>query len=152
MPAESAEGHRRWFYLLGQPQQAARYVFAAKLAEKALAQGDRVCLFCDDREQASALDDLLWQFRPDSFLPHEVMADGAASPAAPVGLTWSQPAPEDWETLLVMASRLPAQADRFQRLALVAHNDPETLNQARALYRQLRELGCTPQVHDARKR
>lgn len=152
MPAESAEGPQRWFYLLGQPQQVARYVFAAKLAEKAITEGDRVCLFCDDQEQAALLDDLLWRFRPDSFLPHEIVADGAVTPIAPVGLMWSQPAPEDWETLLVMAPRLPAQADRFQRLALVAHNDPATLDQARGLYRQLRELGCTPRVHDARKR
>lgn len=147
--AEAAAG-RHWLYLVPQPHAAGRYLFAARLAEKAFREGDRVCLFCDDREQATNLDAVLWSFRPDSFLPHELVGDGSVAPVAPLGLMWTEPAPRDWDTLLVLASRLPAQADRFRRLALVAQDDPKALQRARALYRQLRELGCEPQVHDTR--
>jgi len=153
MPTEGErqpEAGRRWFYLLPESHLASRYVFAARLAEKASLEGHRVCLFCDDQEQAEEVDQALWAFRPDSFVPHEVV-ETAAAPVAPVGITWSQPAPQDWETLIILSTRLPAQADLFRRLALVAHDDPTTLDRARSLYRQLRELGCTPQVHDTRR-
>ncbi len=153
MPTEEAyspEAGRRWFYLLPQTRPASRYVFAARLAEKAANEGDRVCLFCDGPEQAQEVDQILWSFRPDSFLAHDIV-EGAAAAVAPVGITWSQPAPQDWETLIILSTRLPAQADQFGRLALVAHNDRATLERSRVLYRQLRELGCPPQVHDTRR-
>lgn len=149
----SAGQHRHWFYLIPQDTESARLLYAARLTEKAYKQGDRVCLMCNPGEQIQALDTLLWQFSPDSFIPH-AQIDSMVSPASQpekVGLVSGQPSPGDWDTVIVLGSSLPAQAERFARLALIASSDAATLNQARSHFRQLRELGIEPQVHDARK-
>ncbi len=154
-PGKADQDHRNqsyWFHILAQNTPAARNLHAVRLVDKAWQQGDRVCIVCDSPEQAQALDDLLWQFSPEAFIPHSVMADAADACTDPVGILLCPPAPEDWDTVVMLSATLPANAERFNRLALVAHNDPGVLNQARAHYKQLRALGIEPRVHDFRKR
>ncbi len=143
---------RYWFHILSRNTPEARNLHAAKLAEKAWLQGDRVGITCDTMEQAVELDELLWSFSPDSFIPHTVVSDGASGTSDPVAILTEAPEPGDWDTVIVLASSLPPGAESFKRLALVAHNDPSILNQARSHFRQLRALGIEPRVHDQRKR
>jgi len=120
--------------------------------DKAWQQGDRVCVLCDTEEQALELDDLLWNFTPEAFIPHSI-AKAATTPCSdPVGILLYPPAAVDWDTVIVLSSALPEDADQYRRLALVAHNDPAVLNQARGHYKQLRSLGIEARVHDMRKR
>ena len=143
---------RYWFHILAQNTHAARNLHAAKLVDKAWQQGDRVCVLCDTEEQALELDDLLWNFTPEAFIPHSI-AKAATTPCThPVGILLYPPAAVDWDTVIVLSSALPEDADQYRRLALVAHNDPAVLNQARGHYKQLRSLGIEARVHDMRKR
>lgn len=143
---------RYWFHILLQDTPVARNLHTAKLVNKAWQQGDRVCIVCDTAEQAGELDDLLWNFSPDAFIPHSIVAESATTCTDPVGILLCPPRAEDWDTVIILSDTLPANADSFKRLALVAHNDPEILNQARSHFRQLRALGIQPRVHDQRKR
>ncbi len=156
-PAAGSSGQedrnqRYWFHILAQNTHAARNLHAAKLVDKAWQQGDRVCVLCDTEEQAVELDDLLWNFTPEAFIPHSI-AKAATTPCTdPVGILLYPPAAVDWDTVIVLSSALPEDADQYRRLALVAHNDPAVLNQARGHYKQLRSLGIEARVHDMRKR
>lgn len=140
-----------WFHILAGSGRDARLLHAARLAEKAWQDGDRVALFCDDPETAEALDEALWAFRPEAFLPHERLGYSDQRPQAPVAVLECEPALANWDTLIIVAASLPATANGFERLALIASNDPDSLERARAQYRQLREQGTPPQVHDFRK-
>jgi|SRR5690554_224327 len=142
---------RYWFHILAQGTPAARNVHAARLAGKAWQQGDRVCILCDTEQHATELDDLLWSYSPDAFIPHSLMTDAPPCTADRVGIMFSPPAARDWDTVIVLASTLPPDADTFKRLALIAHNDPQMLEQARSHFKQLRALGIEPSVHDQRK-
>lgn len=148
---DSRSEGRHWFYLLPQDTESARLLYAARLTEKAWHQGDRICLVCNPGEQMDALDTMLWQFSPESFLPHRQLESSAESCPERIGLLSGNPAPEDWETVIVLGRTLPVAAERFRRLALIANNDPQTLSQARSHFRQLRELGIEARVHDARR-
>lgn len=148
-PAPGQRSH--WFHILAQSTPAARYLHAVRLADKAYQQGDRVCIACDSARQAEELDDLLWQFSPEAFIPHTVAPDSATACPDPVGILFCPPVASDWDTVIILSATLPAEADRFQRLALVAQDDPDVLNQARSHFRQLRALGIEPKVHDQRK-
>ena len=143
---------RYWFYILAQATPAARHQHAVKLADKAYQQGDRACIVCDTMQQAQELDDLLWNVRPDAFIPHSVVPDSASTTSDPVGILLCPPVAGEWDTVILLSNTLPADADRFRRLALGAHNDEAILNQARSHFRQLKALGITPQVHDQRRR
>lgn len=141
-----------WFHILTQTTPAARNLHTAKLVAKARQQGDRVGIVCDTMQHAQELDDLLWNFSPDAFIPHSIVPDSATTCTDPVGILLCPPVAEDWDTVIILSATLPADADRFKRLALVAHNDETVLTQARSHYKQLRTLGIEPRVHDQRKR
>ncbi|MBD3639423.1 MAG: DNA polymerase III subunit chi [Marinobacter sp.] len=143
---------RYWFHILAKNTPAARNLHAVKLVDKAWHQGDRVCIVCDTMQQAQELDDLLWNFSPDAFIPHAIVPDSATTCTDRAGILLCPPVAEDWDTVIILSDTLPADADRFKRLALVAHNDPNVLNQARSHFKQLRALGIEPRVHDQRKR
>jgi len=143
---------RYWFHILAQSTPAARNLHAAKLVDKAWQQGDRVCILCDTREHAEELDELLWNFTPDAFIPHSIATDPGTPCDDPVGILLYPPAAADWDTVIVLSSTLPDDADQYRRLALVAHNDDAVLNQARGHYKQLRALGIEARVHDMRRR
>ncbi|MGC8121526.1 DNA polymerase III subunit chi [Marinobacter sp. VGCF2001] len=146
------QNQRYWFHILAQNTSAARNLHAAKLVDKAWQQGDRVCIVCDSEEHASELDDLLWNVSPDAFIPHSIAREPAAPCDDPVGILLYPPTAADWDTIIVLSAKLPAGAHQYRRLALVAHNDPDILNQARGHYKQLRQLGIEARVHDMRKR
>lgn len=147
----SDKAPQHWFYLLAEDTESARLHHAARLAEKAWRQGDRVGLYCEDDDQADALDEVLWLFRPDAFLPHERLAPDSSS-APGVGILCHQPQTADWQTLIVLSSRLPDHSEHYPRLALIASSEPQVLAQAREQYRQLKAQGVTPQVLDLRSR
>lgn len=149
---QATKNQRYWFHILAQNTPAARNLHAAKLVDKAWQQGDRVCVLCENQQQAQELDDLLWNFTPDAFIPHSIATDPSIPCSDPVGILLYPPAAADWDTVIILSSTLPEQADQYRRLALVAQNDPAVLNQARGHYKQLRKLGIEARVHDMRKR
>lgn len=72
-----------WFYHL-QNQPLARAL--PTLVEKALGRGWRVAIQTGPDANLKALDDLLWTYAPESFLPHGLASDPGAS-TQPVILT-----------------------------------------------------------------
>lgn len=149
---ENHQNQRYWFHILPRPTPSARNLHAVKLVDKAWQQGDRVCVVCDTMQQARELDDLLWNFKPDAFIPHSIATMADTPYHDPVGILLYPPAASDWDTVIVLSSTLPDDAAQYRRLALIAHNDPAVLDQARHHYRQLRAMGIEARVHDMRKK
>ena len=149
---QQEQNQRYWFHILRLDTPAARNLHAAKLVNKAWQQGDRVGIVCDSLEHAQELDDLLWNFTPDSFIPHSIIREANTPCTDPVGILLHPPAAADWDTVIILCANLPAHVDQFKRLALVAQNDPAVLNQAREHFKQLRALGIEARVHDQRQR
>ncbi|WP_020405678.1 DNA polymerase III subunit chi [Hahella ganghwensis] len=58
------------FYLLNTAASEAVDHFVCRLAEKAVRLGNQIYIACRDQEQIVFLDDLLYEFKTDCFLPH----------------------------------------------------------------------------------
>lgn len=63
------------FYIAENNSSHDRLRLCCKIVEKASRQGKRTIIAVDDRQQAMALDELMWRFQDDSFLPHTVAPD-----------------------------------------------------------------------------
>ena len=61
-----------------------------KLAEKYFLAGERVYVACPDQATAEAVDERLFSFEADSFVPHNLQGEGPAG-GAPVELGWQPP-------------------------------------------------------------
>ena len=63
------------FYLLAADSRHDLLTTACKLIEKALANRQRVHVHTDDSELAGKIDQALWSYKPDSFIPHIILED-----------------------------------------------------------------------------
>jgi DNA polymerase-3 subunit chi len=134
------------FYVLPDQQENGRALLACRVTDKAYSLGHTVYLFTASEAQAAALDDLLWIFRQDSFIPHEryplVGADGS-----PVLIGTASPAEVNAQVLINFTLTLPAGFERFERVVELVDQQPEVLAKSRERFKQYRDHGCTPESH-----
>lgn len=119
------------FYVLPETTGEARWLFACKLAEKVQRMGMRVLIAVDSAADAQQLDDLLWTFKPESFVPHQLL--GGNKPA-PVEITCSDQAGDHQGLLLNLSKTIPTWFSRFERVSEVVIQEPQMLATSRERY------------------
>ncbi len=102
------------------------------LLEKCIEREWRVVVQVGDPEKLSALNDLLWNYRSDGFLPHGMMGEGHEA-EQPILLS-DQPDNPNAATVRFLVSRAnPPDLAEYQRAVfLFDGNDPDALADARA--------------------
>jgi DNA polymerase III subunit chi len=114
--------------------------------EAALAEGHRIVVQTPSREWRDALNERLWTYREDSFLPHGSAADGDST-SQPIFLTETDEAPNG-ATLRVLLG--PADVERFRDaecervIVLFDSRDEAAMAEARTAWRQLTSAGAAP--------
>ncbi len=135
------------FYILGDRQQDAAALFSCKLAEKAWRQGHRVYIHCESPLQLQQLDDMLWSFRPGSFIPHGIYGETAADDC-PVLLGHAVDPAECHDVLVNLAGEVPAWFSRFERVAEPVDGADDRRAAARQRYRFYQERGYEMRSHN----
>lgn len=136
------------FYVLADAGAEARALFACRLTEKAYALGNRIHIHLSDAAAATRVDELLWSFRPSSFIPH-ARSDGSNSHAVTFGTAAdTEPAPGD--LLINLGGDIPSCFSTFLRVAEVVNTDAEVQRITRDHYRFYREHGYPLQTHRLR--
>ncbi len=134
------------FYVLPDHQEKGRVLLACRLADKAYNLGYTVYLFASSEARIVALDDLLWTFRQDSFIPHErYPLIGEESSPVLIGMT--PPTAVATQVLINCTDTFPAGFERFERVIELVDQHPEVLAQSRDRFKQYREQGYTPETH-----
>ena len=138
------------FYVLPDVDVDAKYRFACRLALRAIHGGQRVHVRTASAEAAGMLDELMWAYPEDRFVPHAIAGeqDGATPDAAdaPIRIGHAEPAPGPDQVLVNLADDVPAFFARFERVAEVI-TEPERAA-GRARYRHYRERGYPLFHHD----
>lgn len=138
------------FYILSNEGADEPLRVACRVAEKAWRQGHRVRVEADSTETLQRLDTLMWTFKQESFVPHEVEgenADRADIDPPPVVLA-SGGAPAEAPGVLVnLSGVVPSIADRCERIAEIVSADPAAKQAGRERYRRYRERGFELDTH-----
>lgn len=134
------------FYLLTTATADSRLLAACRLTAKALASGQHVFIQTEDDAEAQACDDWLWSFRPESFVPHHRLGDGAFV-NAPVLIALATPAAADG-VLLNLSTRQPRGLAQFQRILEVIGNDETSRQAARLRWQYYKQQGFSLEKHD----
>ncbi|MEX3315292.1 DNA polymerase III subunit chi [Sulfitobacter sp. PS-8MA] len=117
------------------------------LLEKSLANGWRVALRGTDRAGLEALDQALWTFSEDSFLPHG-MAGGPQDADQPVLLTLDANAANAPNCVMAVhgADVTAKEVAALERVCVLFDgHDPVALDQARGLWKRLKSDGASAQ-------
>ena len=143
------------FYLLEAPEAFASDATACRIAEKAWRHGHRVHLHAGSPESARRLDDLLWTWRDESFVPHAVCgandvandAAGGVSGGVSVTIGWGALPEFAGDVLLNLDSRVPDGFERFARIAEVVGGADSARDDGRERFRRYRAHGCELRTH-----
>ncbi len=110
-----------------------------RLTEKAVSHQHEVYIYTSSSSQSQQLDDLLWQFRSQSFVPHGQMT-GPDSLPEQVMLGDSLP-PESFGGMLINLSTAPVPAAQFSRVNEFVGPDETSLVAGRERYRHYKAQG-----------
>lgn len=128
-----------WFYHL---QRASLDETLPRLVVKARAAGWRVAIRTTSEERRDALDDLLWTFEEDGFLPHAPETDPQAAREAVVVQSSARDLNAPDAVLLVDGAPMPADPARYARIILIFDGaDDEAVASARERWRTLKAAG-----------
>ncbi|MDX1432076.1 MAG: DNA polymerase III subunit chi [Gammaproteobacteria bacterium] len=139
------------FYILGTADPAGRLRTACRLAEKAWQMGHRVYIHTESARAAAAIDELLWTFRQESFVPHAVQGEGPAAdatPLTPVLIGAGEPPSADLDVLINLTDTVPLFAERSRRVAEIVGAGEQARHAGRERYRHYRDRGCDIRRHD----
>lgn len=129
------------FYVLPDADPLGRLRAACQLAAKGWQHGMQVFIRCSDARQSDQLDELLWSFRSERFIPHEQYDDDAH---APVILGLEQRPAQPQGLLINLATTLSPHVDQFSRVIEIVNQAPELLTVCRDNFRLYRRHGYDP--------
>jgi len=134
------------FYILTAAHLQEKERFTCRLVEKAWHQGYRIYIHTDSIEQTERLDNLLWTFKQDSFLPHDIYPDATHS-IAPIRLGHATTIELfDAQVLVNLAHDIPHFFSQFTRIAEIINDANREVG--RMHYRFYREQGFELNNHD----
>lgn len=135
------------FYLLTDVTPEAKWLLACRVLEKAYRQGHQVFVYCSHLSEAEHLDELLWTYKADSFVPHHLQGEGP-EPAPPIQIGYAEEPRGFHDILLNLASTVPAFYNRFKRvIEIVPAEDEQAKTQSRDHFRSYRQAGYSPTTH-----
>ncbi|WP_043529501.1 DNA polymerase III subunit chi [Litchfieldella xinjiangensis] len=137
------------FYILPDTTLEARLAFACRLAETIHRKGYRLHLHAEDEAMAREVDDLLWTFRPDSFLPHALL-DSEHADDVPVTIGWQGPPEPGVDAMLNLHPEIPEWFSRFERVAEIINQHQDVLTVKRECWQTYKNRGYPVKAHQLR--
>jgi DNA polymerase-3 subunit chi len=135
------------FYLLSTEYERQRQLFACKLIEKAYRSGCYCSVLTNSEADSQVLDELLWTFRPTSFIPHEIYRGDVPEFANTILIT-DRLIPQAWQTVIINLSLSPpADLSHTARLLEILDNNQFFKQAGRERYRYYKQLGLSLKTH-----
>ena len=102
-------------------------------------QNKKVFIYTENQAKAHDIDEMLWAFEPDSFVPHNLVGEGPKYGAA-VEISWQAPT-GGRPVLINLTSTVPHFANQFSHIIDFVPTDEIQKQQARDRFRACRQFG-----------
>ncbi|WP_199611209.1 DNA polymerase III subunit chi [Flocculibacter collagenilyticus] len=118
----------------------AHFHLACTLAATLYRKQSRVFIATENIEDAHAIDDYLWAFDADRFVPHNLTGEGPKQ-GAPVEIGFQLPSSGNRNVLINLKQTVPPFAQQFQQVIDFVPATENEKQQARERYKFLRQMG-----------
>ncbi len=135
------------FYVLQSSELRDQLFFACRLIEKAVRQGNCVLIATDTEEKSLTFDKLLWDYRPESFVPHRVLGNDSPDLAEPVVISHDQDDMKHHDVLVNLSLSRPPYFGRFKRMTEIVVQNTQVLAATRDNFKYYRERGYPLKTH-----
>ena len=118
-----------------------KILYACRLVRKARAADMKIVVHLEDAQQQQALDEALWTFSEQDFLPHVIAGDELASQTPVILSDNAADTLPHHQILINLSQQTPEHFARFERLFEVVSTDEDDLAAGRERYKAYRDLG-----------
>ena len=138
------------FYVTDEAKSDSAMRIACRIAEKAYHQKLPTHIHTDSPQQATAMEQLLWSFRVESFIPHE-LSDGKQTPIPtglempPITIGSEEPQHHEIEVVINLAEQVPLFFSRHNRLAEIIDGNGKIAGRER--YKFYKDRGYELNTH-----
>jgi DNA polymerase-3 subunit chi len=132
------------FYLLESEDPEQRKHYACRLADAVFKRGHQVYIHTEDEASAREMDKLLWQFRPESFLPHGLVG-GDNDERVAIG--WLGDPAHHNDVLVNLGLAVPAFVGRFKRVTELVVQVPRIQEPLRKSWTYYKDRGYPIKSH-----
>ncbi len=141
------------FYILDQAALNSRLLYTCRIIEKAYRLGRKVYIHANDKEQAHELDEILWNFKPEAFVPHNLSYEETTKlPPVQIGFNENNSSfqPDNYyqDVFVNLADTTPDFASRFTRIAEILCQHDNILSTGRERWKQYKQLGYEIKTYD----
>ena len=119
-------------------------LFACRLISLIYRKGHKIHVQTPSLEYAKALDEKLWNFSEDSFIPHSLKKDQLN---APIRICTETDSPEHKDVFVNLSGSTPIFFSRFDRVAEVVPEKESDRSAARKAYSFYKERGYEVNYH-----
>lgn len=138
------------FYLVTETPITACYRVACRLVDKAYQNKHHILVLVNSKEEASTLDDLLWTFRDDGFIPHDILIKNTP-PTVPVQISYDITPEHHSDILLNLTNVVPDYFTKFNRVLEIVPDDDAAKKICRQKFKLYKENNCELKTHDLTK-
>jgi len=139
------------FYVRPEASPDALDIFTCRLVETVWRRGHRVLVLAASEAAARRLDDLLWTFRDESFVPHRRVGADPPPATEPADEPIIVSTPGAWsgalDVLVNLTPSVPAEADRAARIVEIVPSGGDARDAGRERYRDYRGRGFELKTH-----
>lgn len=134
------------FYLIDKPRfREQPLLLVCELARKAFAAQQPTLVLARDFEQAEAIDELLWSFDEDAFIPHQLAGDDDDANTAVLIVP---PGIDAADRPMIINLRDTCPTGRFERVLEVVAADPAEREGSRERWKEYSRRGVNVAKHD----
>ena len=135
------------FYLIDKPRfREQPLLLVCELAKRGFAANLPILVLARDAAQAEAIDDLLWSFDPDEYLPHQIAELDEGDDDTPILI--ATPEMDIPARAMLINLRDAAPAGSFDRVLEVVPADPSARGPLRERWKHYQALGFDVNKHD----
>ena len=127
------------FYTIPDSDESSKLRFACRLASESFYNGDRIHIYTRDAEQAHAVDDCLWGYPVDRFVPHDIFV--ADSNESFVNIGYDDYSPGRGEMLINLTDDVPSFVEEFITVREIVLSTEKLAGRDR--YSRYAAIGCT---------
>lgn len=124
----------------------AHFVQACQLAAYYYQQNKKVFIYTENQQDAFTVDEYLWQFDGDSFVPHNLIGEGPRY-GSPVEISWLAPQ-HPRAVLISLSQNIPEFNLNFQQIIDFVPAQEQLKINARMRYSAYKKLGHTLSTQD----
>ena len=118
--------------------------FACRLVDKVYRLGHQIHVHTGSKQDALALDDLLWTFRPERFVPHSPYT---SDQTAPIRICHHSEPLLHQDVLVNLSGAIPTFFSRFDRVAEIVPKADSARASARENYKHYKARGYPIAYH-----